>query len=387
MSNTIFAMLVWDVKSTKLRTYLKQKKIISYTKSVSDNVMAIAAKEITENGEKTSLQTSLDLQTRTVLLVHSEDFGWGFNSYFKGEHSRSFYLDYDALGDQIVWTEDTLWDFTAHPDRIAKLSECLNSAEEEMIYKNSWNLWIEALGIDIDDDYNFDSLKELPEGVLLNSGIEIISPPQGLSYKKLIKKHIEPYMMERGYIKNTTNVMPYDYCYFKNVNGIYVGLMMDQNKDYIYPFLKTLLGQVEVLSPTARIKSDEELEQFLIYLTDKFEEKTNEYRDELSFEIFDTEQVFKEHMDGYMLKKGYEVIESSISQLPDGKILYRRRDHDIEFAHSPIYLAIFAYYSTGDDRTAIMIRDQAGNSMRRSFKNQAEYIKILENYKKELEKL
>ena len=45
-----------------------------------------------------------------MLLVHAEDYGWGYNTYLNGDEIDSFYLDYDAPTDN-TWVEGKLRDF------------------------------------------------------------------------------------------------------------------------------------------------------------------------------------------------------------------------------------------------------------------------------------
>ncbi|MGF7048658.1 hypothetical protein J2T13_003166 [Paenibacillus sp. DS2015] len=384
----LLAMLVWDVKATNLKSHLKKQKIKGYLESVSDNLIAVASKEITDNGESMSLRTSIELQTRTVLLVHTEDYGWGFNGYFKGEQTGSFFLKYDAPADQNL-AENTLFDFAANPRKIVELSNCLNSAHEESIYENSWNLFEEVLGIEISNDFNFDSLEGLPEGILIQCGIEISTPKRSF-LKKMIKKHMEPSLTESGFISNTTTMLPCDFAYFKNVDGFFTGIMIIKDEDSINSYLKTLYGNIPLFSPGERyFKNEDELVLILQETSCQFERKLDEYKDQMSFDVFDCGKIFKEYMNDYLLTKGYRMIESSIEQLSGGEILYRRidEDHDISFSHSQYYLGLVASYIKGEFETVIHIHDEAGNSVSRNFKNQEEYIEILEKYKIALDKL
>lgn len=387
MSDVALTMLVWDVQQTNLKSYLKKNKLKGYMKLVSENVIAVAANGLTENGEKMSLKTSNELQTRTLLLVYSEDHGWGANVYFKGEPTGSFFLEYDTPLDN-NWEDDVFRDFAANQRSLSELSNCLNSGNEEAIYNDSWNLFVETLGIDISNDYNFDYLERLSEGILIQSGIEMISARKKSSLKKLLKKYLEPFFIERGYTENSTSYLPYDYTYLKSVNGFFVGCMIDKNEDSIHISVKTLLRNVPVFYPGERYFSNEEdLAKILIESKEQFEKKLIEYEDELNFDAFDSAKIFAEYMNDYLITKDYRMIESSIDQLSGGKVLYRRDncDHNILFSHSNYYLGLSVASIKGGIKEKIYIHDEAGNSLTRGFKNKAEYIDLLEKYKVELD--
>lgn len=387
MSSTIFTMLVWDVNKTTLKAYLKKQKNTCYIKSASENIIAVASKEFMENGKDMGLRTSAELETRTVLLVHSKDYGWGFDAYLNGKETGSFFLNYDTPTDH-HWVEDPLFDFAANPEFIEELSKCLTSGQEELIYQNSWRLFETALGIDIYDDYHYDSLDAFPEGLLKDNGIEVVSQKKS-SFKKLLEKYIEPYMAQRGFKLDTSYRLPYEYCYFKKVNGYFIGLMIDGSKDYITPKLKTIFGDVLLFDSPRYFKNEEELEQLLKETIEQFDRKMNKNKDKLDFEVFDHEKVFKDHMDEFMLSKGYQVVKSSLGKLTGGEIIYRRidKDHEIEFSHGQFYLGLSAFYKKGEIGETIRIRDDAGNHTSRTYKNQIEYIAILNRYKHELNKI
>lgn len=387
MSNFLSAILVWEKNSLRLKEYLKAQKITNgYVRNASESVIAMNCKNINKIGESLALKISAGLNTRTLYLIHNEDYGWGINGYIAGEPKGEYHLEYGSpRGEAPI--DGWLNSFADNTTGLLKLKECIESNNEELIFKESWKLLVQLLGIDISDDYNFDTLQGMPQGYLLLGGNEPITEKKS-SLKKTLSEHLEPLLLERGYLPNTETTLPCDFAYFKKVEDFYVGLMIHKETNSVVPYLKTIFEDVPIFGTMRRYyKTNIELIKILDEIVNEFDNSLVIYINDLYFEPFDdSRELFMNLLHDFLIEHDYYVAVNSIEKLAGGEIFYKNKksSNEISFVHSLYYLGLTCIYTENGCTKVIYAKDEDDNIVPRIIRNRDDYVRLLTLYKKEL---
>ncbi|WP_054939554.1 hypothetical protein [Paenibacillus ihuae] len=388
MSKFVSALIVWDSNALSLKEYLKTQKVTNgYLNTSSENISMLTFKNINKKGELLAAKISRELNVRAIYLYHNEDTGWGLKGYMLGDSQGEYHIDYNSLPNNIG-IDAKLQSFTGNTVEFLKLRECLESKDEQRIFEESWGLLKNTLGIDFSDDFNFDTLQGMSEGYLILSEIEPIIEKK-TSLKKIVSEYLEPLMRERGFLSNNETKLPYDFAYFKEVGDFYIGLSIIKEPDQLTAHLKTLFESIPLFSVGKYYKNNIELIKVLNQIINAFDNSLENYKNDLHFEAFDSNEVLMSHMHEYMIGYDYYIVENSIGNLAGGSILYRKKHNpkEIKFLHSSYFLGITCIFQESDNIRVLDAKDENDIIINRVFRNAEGYIRLLNIYKNELKSL
>lgn len=364
MSNHTLTILSWDIELVEIINFLKSQKIKNgYVRKASDRISTVTYKNIHKSGGGIAKKISEELKTRALFLTYYEDFGWGFTGYVLGESKGEYQLEYDSQL-RIPLNYDIISPFVDNRDGLINLIKCIESNNEELILRSSWQLLVELLGIDISHDFNYDSLRNMPQRYLVLGGIQAITEKKS-SLKKALSEHLEPLLLDRGYLANASTTLPCDYAYFKEVNGFYVGLMIyKEGTNSIVAKLKTLFEDIPIFTSRIRVyKNNQDLLKILYELVNEFDKKVIVYSKDMDFNVFNSSEIFVAKMHEFLINKNFNLIEMSIEELAGGKAIYRYRhnSNEISFNHSIVYLGLTCFLTERKNTRAITVKDEWGN--------------------------